>query len=171
MRKYLAIAAAFAAFGSVVAVGTASAQAGSEAVTFQHIVTVTKDVEGAVPDEATFVVEVECGAKDSDLTFDEDGGTKSVTVGDSSASQTCSIEEGNDGGASDTEISGSPCEFTGTETVGAAIDQSYPDEVCEVSIENSFDPEVTTTTAPPVIGEQPVVVPAPAIAASPALTG
>ena len=164
MRKYLAIAAAIAAFGSVVAIGTASAQQ-PEVTPAQHIVTVTKDVEGAVPDEATFVVEVECGAQDYDLTFDEDGGTKSVTVGDSSGGpQTCTIEEGNDGGASDTEISGSPCEFTGKETV---------DTVCDVTVENSFD-EVTTTTAPPappVIGEQPAIGSAPVIVASPALTG
>jgi hypothetical protein len=130
----------------------------------QHIVEVTKVVENAPEGDLSFVVQVNCSGTVYNLNFDEDGGTQSVTVGDwLDGPQSCAISEPDDGGANDVEIDGSPCEFTGKDLTAVTEDTTvYPDEVCEVVIENSFEtPTTTTTVAPPPGGETVVVVPTP----------
>jgi hypothetical protein len=72
------------------------------------------------------------GPKTETLTFPPEGGTDSVKVGDD---KICEVEETGTGGASNVEISGSPCDFTDTESVTAKVDEG---KTCKVTVTNTF---------------------------------
>lgn len=163
-RYILLIAATVAALG--LGLGVSTAAAGPNPA--DHVVEVTKTIEGE-PGDTHFVVDV-CGQT---LDFDESGGTQSVNIGDwFDGPQTCIVSEPDDGGATDVEIKGSPCEFTGQDPAIPDEEEevSTEDETCEVKIENDFEETPTTTTTVP---EPPVIVeePAPVIVVAPQFTG
>lgn len=171
MRKFLVAAIAVIATAGFALAGTASAGEGHIS---QHIVGVTKIVNGPAPDEAEFTVDVNCeGSGSHELDFGEEGGTQSVVVGDwPSGPQSCTISEPEDGGASDVTISPTECEFPGRESTSVDAVVDYPDVHCAVTVTNEFDEETTTTAPPPppqVIVEQ--APPATIIVAAPNTTG
>lgn len=163
---------------AVVAVGTGfllMAPIGATGEPSQHIVKVTKIVEDD-PGDVSGVIDV-CGQS---LNWDEDGlNGVEVVIGDYyDGDQTCVVSEPDDGGASSVEIDGSPCSFTGKsvesiETTDATT--VYPDQICVVTIENSFDTPPTTTPETVIVQPPPevIVVPGPpvAIIRSPQFTG
>lgn len=148
----------------------------------KHLVNVTKVVKNAPDGGASFVVNV-CGQS---LNFNANGGTQQVDVGSETTS--CSVSEPDNGGASSVDISGSPCAFTveehhdygkpsdvGGQTIEKPVYTPPADQVCNVTVTNTFH-EVDTpdTTQPPVVVGPPVIVQAPApqvIVATPNTTG
>jgi hypothetical protein len=121
--------------------------------------TVTKVVEGDAPDDATFVIEVECEGADAfteELELGAEGGVAEVYsyVGPT----TCEVTETDDGGAESTEIEGGTAEFDEPIDLAATVTNTFADT-----------PPTTTTTVPtvPTTTTTPAA-PAPTPAAQPA---
>lgn len=167
------------AVAAVVALPVVSAGATPEGFTpSKHVVTVTKTVEGLTADQtATFIVRVDCQGQTYDLTFDEDGGTQSVVVGNYfSGDQSCTVAELDSAGAQ-VDITygagseGSQCFFNGHDgrrKIEESTEQVHPDQVCEADVLNEFTNPPETTTTEPVTTTVQVPV---AVVGSPHFTG
>jgi hypothetical protein len=139
LRKFASVMAggalALTAYSVMVA---APASAGK----FSNTVEVTKVVQGDGHGEG-FQVVVTCEPKKGSthtetLTFGPQGGTQDAGAPFNS---TCTVVETHDGGASKVEVSGSPCDFTVVDEEVAPADPP-PLKSCQVTVTNTFEPEV-----------------------------
>ena len=169
MRTKVFIGAGVLAAGALLApVGAQAQTEGSQTSTLD----ITKVVEGDVPPGTTFDVEINCdttsdltegGPTTQTITFDETGGTQSVSVPQFNA--VCSVMEIETGGADPVTYApgedGDGCDVSTTE-VDAVIQYEGVGDTCGVIITNTF-PEA----------EPDDVVPEPAdvVDAQPAFTG
>ena len=131
------------------------------------VVTVTKVVEGEVPDGTEFVVEVDCGDEGGpvELTFGAAGGTEEVFVDFGG----CTVTETDDGGAAsvtyvcqidDPGDQGEPSTCQGDQTVQV----DAPGTLATVTVTNTFPTtEVEPDEAPAEIAD--------VVAARPSFTG
>jgi hypothetical protein len=80
------------------------------------------------------------------LVFGPDGGEKEVRA---PFGATCTVIETHNGGATRTEVTGSPCEFNTEEQASADAVRRIEGETCEVTVTNIFDPKPAPLPGPP----------------------